>query len=274
MAHRIRESFVGAAPSTFQRHLGVVLDVGPEHALARTTLRPDLCDATGRPRLGVVATLADCAAGMCVLATVVPAWTATMDLTVHEVGRPNGDELLATGRVLHRRRSGLVVTVEVVDRDATTVATALGSFAELTGREESGFDVAIAGLASMSELPDPDAGFAEVTAHVGMQPDGHGRTALDVHDGVRNTADAMLGGAVALLAEAAAARTVSDERGGPWRSRSLQVHYLGPGRVGPVVATSTVLRADGDDALVEVAVADEGADRRPMAVAYVTLQPA
>ena len=52
----------------------------------------------------------------------------------------------------------------------------------------------------------------------------------------------------------------------------LFVHYLSPGRVGPVVASARVVGTKGREHLVRVAVHDHGAGDRPLVVAMATVR--
>jgi hypothetical protein len=52
----------------------------------------------------------------------------------------------------------------------------------------------------------------------------------------------------------------------------MEIRYLAPGRVGPILATSTVLPGPDDSTtLVRVQLTDSGADNRLMAVALVSV---
>ena len=53
---------------------------------------------------------------------------------------------------------------------------------------------------------------------------------------------------------------------------STSIQYLSAGRVGPIRATATLLRATDTLGVVEVRVVDVGKDERLMAVAHVTLK--
>jgi uncharacterized protein (TIGR00369 family) len=258
----------GAAPGRFQQHLGVAIEVGDDRAIARARLRPDLSSAPDRPRLGFLATLADCAAGLRALLTIEPHWTATMDLAVHALGPVRHPALTASARLVHRRRAGLVIEIDVVDGIGRLVASAIGSFADLSDKPGSGLEYATSGIVALELLSPSDGIYDDIIQHTGIRPDGEGRWTVDLHDGVRNSADAFIGGAVALVVEAAAVGAVE----GPGVAERMDVHFVGPGRVGPIVATPEVLGVDGGRALVRVRVVDAGAGDRLMADAHVTVR--
>jgi uncharacterized protein (TIGR00369 family) len=262
----------GAAPFTYQQHLGIVLDATPDHSVATMEARPDLCVVPGICRLGVLATLADCAAGMAALVTLEPAWTATMDLAVHSLAPFADPHLSASATVLKRRRTGLVIEIDVTDGSGLQVATAIGSFAEMPQTGESGLAFASRGVGGDEPLPVVGTP-APIDDHVLVRTEGDDRFTLDIHDGVRNTSNALLGGAAALLMETAAERSVRARELTAAVATGMEIRYLAPGRVGPVLATSTVLPGPDDSAtLVRVQLTDSGAGDRLMAVALVSVR--
>jgi acyl-coenzyme A thioesterase PaaI-like protein len=264
---------VGRAPFSYQQHLGIVLDAAPGRSIASLEARPDLCVAPGVCRLGVLATLVDCAAGMSALFTLEPAWTATVDLVVHSLSPFVEPRLDASSTVVKRRRSGLVLDVQVTDSVGTLVGTAIGSFAEMPQQHEPGLTFATRGVGPLTPQP-VGASPRPIDEHVLIRTEELDRYALDLHEGVRNTSNALLGGAAALLIETAAQRSVSQRLRRGAVATGLEVHFLAPGRVGPIDATTTVLRSAGPGGwLVRVQLVDRGADDRLMAVALVTVQP-
>jgi acyl-coenzyme A thioesterase PaaI-like protein len=264
----------GAAPFAYQQHLGIVLDATADHSVATLLARPDLCVAPGICRLGVVATLADCAAGMAALVTLKPAWTATMDLAVHALLPFADPHLCASATVLKRRRTGLVIEVGVTDGSGLQVATAIGSFADMPQQGESGLAFASRGVGGREAVPVVGTP-APIDEHVLVRTEGDDRFTLDIHDGVRNTSDALLGGAAALLMETAAERSVRARGRTSAVATGMEIRYLAPGRVGPIRATSTVLpRSDASVTLVRVQLVDRGAEDRLTAVATVSVRSA
>ena len=81
-----------------------------------------------------------------------------------------------------------------------------------------------------------------------------------------------------VLADTAAKSAVADSPAlGPTAglvTSDLIVHYLSPGRVGPIVASARVIGSHRHEHLVRVSVHDHGADDRPLVVAVVTVRRA
>jgi acyl-coenzyme A thioesterase PaaI-like protein len=260
-----------AAPTAFQQHLGLTIALDPGGVAVRMTARPDLCVAEDHLALGVLATVADCAGGMLALRTIEPGWTATMTLSVHRAGPARDPRIEGRARLVRRRRGSMVLAVDVVDGTGHVVAVATGLFAELDvdGRT-SGLDYALQQATPLRPgedlvaSPGPHRPLAE---HLGLVT-ATGTTVLDLHDGVRNTAEALIGGATAVLADTAATTAAARVLGHPVLATDLDLHYIGPGRVGPVTAATKVL-ADGPGALVDVTAVDAGAADRPVAQAVV-----
>lgn len=95
---------------------------------------------------------------------------------------------------------------------------------------------------------------------------------MDITDDVRNNAGMLQGGVIATLVDVAGG--VAAARA--WRTEKtftadMVVRYLAAGRIGPVRASGSVLRAGRSIAVVDVRVVDTGADDRLMAVATMTM---
>ena len=90
--------------------------------------------------------------------------------------------------------------------------------------------------------------------------------ALDVVDRVRNPWDILHGGAIAMLVDAGIALALGTDA----EISSAVLHFLSPGRVGPVTARVEPLGARPDGCVSRIAVHDEGADGRLLSVAIVT----
>jgi uncharacterized protein (TIGR00369 family) len=107
-------------------------------------------------------------------------------------------------------------------------------------------------------------------------------TTLDLSDHLRNPWGILHGGAVAVLADVAAARAVEAMRSGvssedrPARDLSVAsgdtvLHYLRPVKVGPVEARCQVLGGGPGRTLVRAAIHDVGADDRLVELASVAV---
>src|SRR5690606_16959728 len=129
------------------------------------------------------------------------------------------------------------------------------------------------------DLPEPpDPSFRGTPAEVsGLRAgDRPGVVPLAVADRVRNPWGILHGGSMAVLADVSATSAVHgspalDPTPGLVTS-DLVVHYLSPGRVGPVVARATVVGERRGEHLVRVSVVDHGADDRRLVLAMVTVR--
>jgi uncharacterized protein (TIGR00369 family) len=103
-----------------------------------------------------------------------------------------------------------------------------------------------------------------------------GTVSLRVSDLLRNPWGILHGGSVAVIADAAARSLVAGEAtAGPTPDiivTDIAIHYLSPGRVGPVVATATSAGRRHDEHLVRVEIRDHGADDRLMSLAMATVR--
>jgi uncharacterized protein (TIGR00369 family) len=114
-----------------------------------------LCPPLPRVQGGFIAMVAD-AALQAALATTAPAGTATvgLDLKVNYLRpvSPDGSELVARGKVMHRGRKIAIATSEVTGAEGKRVAVATGSAMYLEGRHAD-----LGGEAELTE-PGPTAG--------------------------------------------------------------------------------------------------------------------
>ena len=90
---------------------------------------------------------------------------------------------------------------------------------------------------------------------------------IDMRDDLRGPAGMLQGGIVATLVDVAAATAAAQGTGGLVATSEMTVHFLAPGRVGPIRASGEILRSRSGGAAVEVRVHDLGNANRLMAVA-------
>ena len=105
-----------------------------------------------------------------------------------------------------------------------------------------------------------------------LDDDGAVSVDLDVRDDLRGPAGTLEGGVVATLVDVAGASAAARAVGALVATEHISVSFLAPGRVGPIRATGTVLRAGSSGVVAEVRVHDRGQEDRLMAVALVTVR--
>jgi uncharacterized protein (TIGR00369 family) len=91
---------------------------------------------------------------------------------------------------------------------------------------------------------------------------------VDIRDDLRGPAGTLQGGVIATVVDVAAASTAAQGSAGLVATSEMTIHFLAPGRIGPVRAVGELLRSrSGGGAAVEVRVYDAGNWDRLMAVA-------
>jgi len=88
-----------------------------------------------------------------------------------------------------------------------------------------------------------------------------------------NSLGAMQGGAVALLADAAACRAAEARLGVPARVVELSIQFLSLVKTGPAVAGAEILDAGDADAHLRLEVRDRGADDRFCTLVHARVVP-
>lgn len=89
---------------------------------------------------------------------------------------------------------------------------------------------------------------------------------IDIRDDLRGPVGTLQGGVIATLVDVAAATTAAQGSAGLVATSEMTLHFLAPGRIGPVRAVGELLRSRSGGAAVEVRVYDSGQDDRLMAV--------
>ena len=259
--------------------MGLRFEPGNGHTTGRLDVIPALCRAPGLVRVGVLSILADCVAGFDALSAFDMAWVGTSELAIAgPFCAARSGEVVADGRLLKRRRTGGVFSVTVHDADpgpdGGPLATATATLS-LLGRQpgtklgsaiaqQPGTRRAVASAASLDEVIRPE-------------PIDGGGLRLAITDNVRNSWQVLSGGIAALVAELAAEAAAGAALGGAWLIDGLGLHFLAPGRLGPIEARAQVLSDPGPGrapvAHLGVRLTDAGADGRLIVAASATARP-
>ena len=198
------------------------------------------------PRPSVLATIADCAAGVPACLSTAPQLAVTLDIVVRIVSDRSGDSLELTGEIVKIGRS--TVAAEVRFADAATHELVAHSYVTFmpSPRPQDTAPPLIRGMRTTGSMP---VAFPD---HIGVRVLEPGVTEIEHGPFLQQASGTLQGGAVALLAELAAesltGRPVLD----------LDARYLTAVRQGPGRATAVSLGAG----LLRAEVRDVGNDNR------------
>jgi acyl-coenzyme A thioesterase PaaI-like protein len=247
------ESFVGQIPFRFvlsKDGLDMMGDAGVTDMLRSAPFGP--------PRASVLATIADCMAGIPACLVTAPSLAVTLDIAVKMVADRCGDLLDVTGEVVKRGRSTVAGEVRFTDAQSKDLVAVSYVTFMASPRPQ---DVAPPLSRGMRTTGSMLVNFPEFVGARTLSP-GIAEVALTPF--VMQASGSLQGGIVALVgeiaAESLARSTVVD----------LDVRYLSAVRVGPGRATATSLGAD----LVRVQVRDVGSDDRLAALIFARMAPA
>ena len=232
--------------------------------------------AGGGLRTGALLTNLDSVGGFLSGLSVLPRWIVTTSLMVTVTRLDHRGPLRVRGRVLRRGRNSVVAGLDVVDegRGDGLVAASTATFAVLDpGGMNLEFD-----RPAVVPMPPPTPEAPPAEAFFCIEPGTGATTRLRLADHLRNPWGILHGGSVAVLADVAACRAAAALRG-PGPSPTVErmaaadtvLHYLRPGRVGPVEARCRVLGGPPGRTLVRVAIHDVGADDRLVALGSVVV---
>lgn len=243
---------------------------------------PNVFDADGRLATGLLACIVDGIGGMTSGLASLPDWIVTTNLALRRsadalVGSRGTGPLEVGVRVLRRGRSSVVTRCDVTSGDGAAVATCWLTCAVLT--PEGGPPPLERPVPRIERVVPTEPIFrSRPETFFGLEAgDRPGRVLLHPEPRLRNPWGIIHGGATAVALDHAARGLVTGEIDPGAESAAivtdLVVHYMSPGRVGPLVATATPVGRDGDDHLVRVDVRDRGADGRAVALAMTTVRP-
>jgi len=251
------------------------------HTVGHFAGRPATLDADGRLGTGLLVANIDSIGGMTSGLAALPDWIVTTNLTVRRASSaltgPNGTgPLVFDTQVLRRGRSSVVTRVEVTNISGHGVASSWMTCAILTPEDGPPPFIRPIPRLERAEPTEPiyansPSQFFNLTA--GEQP---GVISLEVEQRLRNPWGILHGGSSSVALDTAARSliagrpTVDDTPG--IIVTDLAMHFLSPGRVGPVVAVATSNGKRGNEHLVRVEVRDLGADNRLMVLGMATVR--
>ncbi|HEY3721892.1 MAG TPA: PaaI family thioesterase [Acidimicrobiia bacterium] len=240
---------------------------GDTHVVGEVVDLDHLRGPSGSVRAGALMTMADTVGGMCAGLAALPGWVVSTNLMLCTAPGPHRGPLALDARVLRAGRNAIVTQVQIRDTGDGDCAVVDGVLTSAVLEPDGGPPHFPRPMAlGPPERLDPVLPLLEF---FGVRTHGPDAVALDITARVRNPWGILHGGATAVLIDAAAAHAVGDDA----TTTDAVVHFLRPGRVGPALATATVLGTRADGELVRVEVVDAGAEDRVMAVAVATVRP-
>ena len=221
----------------------------------------------GNVYAGALLTMADSVAGLCSGLAALPGWVVSTNLMLHVMRVDDPGDLRLDAHVLRAGRNAVVTAVRIVTDSGRLVADGMLTSAVLSpvgGPPEYARPLEL--TAPVLEHADP----ATWPEFLGTRAIDATTVALDIAPLLRNPWGILHGGAIAALVDTAAEHVT-----GPGsRTADVALHFLAPGRVGPVAARAERIGTRADGELVRVEVVDVGAADRVMALAIVVVQPA
>lgn len=268
-------------PQHLLRDLRIVLERSDDAVVARLEPTPEVADATGRTRVGVLATLLDVVAGEAAIRSALPDWAATSDLSLSVDEIPTSGPIEARASILRAGRQTIVLEASLRDgRDGREFGLGHLGFARLPAKTDfqSRGHWAEAPT-SRTDFGTSDTGFEKPLLEKMGLVRGNGEAAgvaqiPSVPPYLINSLGALQGGALAILLEAAAEHFARVALARPVRVRSLAIHYLKLARVGPIRAESRLLARTAGGVQVHVKLFDGGAGDVLSSVATVQVEEA
>lgn len=231
---------------------------------ASVAVTPQVCGPSGSVRLGVLATVIDMCAGGLAGSKAAPDWVATSDMSIHVVEPIRPGSCSVDCRLVRRGRF-----LVVLDQDLRAVAAGED---RLCGRATAAFSVLPSrgvtqgggprkyGVRELAAGPRAELDLLRRLCVVEIDA-GRGELEMELSNYVRNTFDALQGGAVAVLAEAAMEASCGRSL------QHLEVRFLAQGREGPFRTEVRRLRGEVGEVL-RCAIRDLGSEGRLVATAY------
>jgi acyl-coenzyme A thioesterase PaaI-like protein len=209
------------------------------------------------PRASVLATIADCIAGIPACLATAPRLAVTLDIVVRTVAARCGDRLTVAGEIVKQGRSTVASEVRFSDAETNDLVAVSYITFVASPRPQDQSPPLLRGMRTTGSMPIP---FPE---YVGLRTVGPGVVEVDLVHFVMQASRTLQGGVVGLLGEVAAESLTNAP------ILDLDVRYLSAVRIGPGRATATRVGKD----LVRVEVRDAGNDDRLASLIFVRVAP-
>lgn len=223
---------------------------------------------SGPMRAGAILGLLDCVGGLNGGLAALPRWVVSTNINQRVATLAVRGALALSARTLRVGRNAVITGVEVHD-DATGEVVASGVLTSSILTFEGGAPVGNRPF----KLRMPDARPPAFPALLGLRPKSPTSVELELLPQLRNPWGILHGAAIGLVVDVASQHCVQEQTGNAAAMTDAAVHFLAPGRVGPIEATGTVVGRRPDGHLVRVELRDRGANDRLLTVAAVTVSP-
>ena len=214
---------------------------------------------------GALLTLADSVGGLCGGLAALPGWVVSTNLMLRAVHRDVIGPIGLTSTTLRVGSRATVTSVTLSDSGAQDRPIAVGTLTSAVLQPAEGPPVYQRPLVLECDPPDP-ATAPSLREFLGAAATAPNQVSLEVVDRIRNPWGILHGGATAALVDLAGLHAV-----GGHATTDAVLHFVSPGRVGPITATVTELGTRADGHLLRVDVTDVGADDRLVATAITTV---
>lgn len=243
----------------------------------RLPITPEILDASGRPRVGALAIIADMISGQTAIREVAPGWIATSNLGLQTSALPSSGSVVGRPKVLRKGATTIVIEVDLFHGETNEpLGLSTLGFAILPNRNERQAALHRARTEGAETMASPlGAGLTKPileAMNVVFPPDDPATAEIAVDPYLQNTLGALQGGIVAVFVEATAERYASARLGGPVRVRGIEVQYLKLGKVGPVRARAREIGRLAGGLVVRVELFDRGQADALLTVATIWVE--
>ena len=216
--------------------------------------------------MGALLTLADSVGGLCGGLAALPGWVVSTNLMLRAVNRQVVGPIGLASTLLRVGKHATVTGVTITDLGADDALVADGAVTSAVLEPAGGPPVYERPFA-LSAAPLDDAATPHLTEFLGAQPSGRDQLTLEITDELRNPWGILHGGVTAALVDLAGIHAT-----GAAATTDCVLHFVSPGRIGPVTATVASHGVRPDGRLLRIEVHDQGNENRLMAVAVTTVQ--
>ncbi len=256
------------------RDLGIWTEMGGEASRAGLIVTDQMLGRCGSLSTGVLGILVDVVAGGAALAAAGGGWIATSDLGITWMAKVDSGPIEARSRVLRSGKTTIVLEVRVAQA-TRELALATLAFSRLEARTDYQSGTRIAPSERFSFAND-ESGLRDRFDRVAgfeVVEESRGHVELPVRGYVGNSLGAVQGGVVTALAAYAGECACAFAQPGEVQTKDIEIHFLAPGRRGPLRTEARRLRKDEDGSVFRIEVVDAANDQRLCAMATASIGP-